>query len=56
MNSIMKNTMKWLTLSLVVISFQSIILAEGDNDKVGSSAFKFLNIQTDAHSAALGGY
>lgn len=55
MNSIMKNTMKWLTLSLVVISFQSIILAEGDNDKVGSSAFKFLNIQTDAHSAALGG-
>ena len=55
MNSIMKNTMKWLTLSLVVISFQSIILAEGENDKVGSSAFKFLNIQTDAHSAALGG-
>jgi hypothetical protein len=55
MKSIIKNPMKWLTLSLVVISFQSIILAEGDNDKVGSSAFKFLNIQTDAHSAALGG-
>ena len=49
MNSIIKNTMKWLTISLVVVSFQSMILAEGDNDKVGSSAFKFLNIQTDAH-------
>ena len=47
--------MKWLTISLVVISFQTIIMAEGDNDKVGSSAFKFLNIQTDAHGAALGG-
>ena len=47
--------MKWLTISLVVVSFQSLILAEGDNDKVGSSAFKFLNIQTDAHGAALGG-
>lgn len=55
MKSIMKNTMKWLTISLMVISFQSMILAEGDNDKVGSSAFKFLNIQTDAHGAALGG-
>ena len=55
MNSIIKNTMKWLTISLVVVSFQSMILAEGDNDKVGSSAFKFLNIQTDAHGAALGG-
>jgi len=32
-----------------------MIMAEGDNDKVGSSAFKFLNIQTDAHGAALGG-
>ena len=47
--------MKWLTISLVVISFQTMIMAEGDNDKVGSSAFKFLNIQTDAHGAALGG-
>ena len=55
MNSIINNTMKWLTISLVVVSFQSMILAEGDNDKVGSSAFKFLNIQTDAHGAALGG-
>jgi len=44
-----------LTISLVVISFQTMIMAEGDNDKVGSSAFKFLNIQTDAHGAALGG-
>jgi hypothetical protein len=55
MKSIIKNPMKWLTISLVVISFQTIIMAEGDNDKVGSSAFKFLNIQTDAHGAALGG-
>ena len=55
MKSIIKNLMKWLTISLVVISFQTMIMAEGDNDKVGSSAFKFLNIQTDAHGAALGG-
>jgi len=55
MKSIIKNPMKWLTISLVVISFQTMIMAEGDNDKVGSSAFKFLNIQTDAHGAALGG-
>jgi len=55
MKSIIKNPMKWLTISLVVVSFQTIIMAEGDNDKVGSSAFKFLNIQTDAHGAALGG-
>ena len=55
MKSIIKNPMKWLTISLVVISFQTIIMAEGDNDKVGSSAYKFLNIQTDAHGAALGG-
>jgi len=55
MKSIIKNPMKWLTISLVVISFQTITMAEGDNDKVGSSAFKFLNIQTDAHGAALGG-
>ena len=55
MKSIIKNPMKWLTISLVVISFQTMIMAEGDNDKVGSSAYKFLNIQTDAHGAALGG-
>jgi hypothetical protein len=55
MKSIIKNPMKWLTISLVVISFQTMTMAEGDNDKVGSSAFKFLNIQTDAHGAALGG-
>ncbi|MEC9456721.1 MAG: PorV/PorQ family protein [Candidatus Neomarinimicrobiota bacterium] len=55
MKSIIKNPMKWLTISLVVISFQTMIIAEGDNDKVGSSAFKFLNIKTDAHGAALGG-
>ena len=55
MKSIIKNPIKWLTISLVVISFQTMIMAEGDNDKVGSSAFKFLNIQTDAHGAALGG-
>jgi len=55
MKSIIKNPMKWLTISLVVISFQTMIMAEGDNDKVGSSAFKFLNIQTDARGAALGG-
>jgi len=34
---------------------QSFTFAEGDNDKVGSVAFKFLNIQTDARGAALGG-
>jgi hypothetical protein len=39
----------------MVIAMQSFTFAEGDNDKVGSVAFKFLNIQTDARGAALGG-
>lgn len=51
----MKNSVKWLILSLMVLSFQSIILAEGDDDKVGSTAFKFLNIKTDAYTASMGG-
>jgi len=39
----------------LIIAMQSFTFAEGDNDKVGSVAFKFLNIQTDARGAALGG-
>jgi hypothetical protein len=39
----------------MVMAMQSFTFAEGDNDKVGSVAFKFLNIQTDARGAALGG-
>jgi hypothetical protein len=45
---------KWAAASLLVISLQGILFAD-DNDKVGSVAFKFLNIQTDARTAALGG-
>jgi len=45
---------KWAVASLLVISLQGILFAD-DNDKVGSVAFKFLNIQTDARTAALGG-
>ena len=52
---VLKNLMKWTVTFLMVIAMQSFIFAEGDNDKVGSVAFKFLNIQTDARGAALGG-
>ena len=47
-------TVKWAVTSLLVISLQGLLIAD-DNDKVGSVAFKFLNIQTDARTAALGG-
>ena len=40
---------------MLLIAMQSFTFAEGDNDKVGSVAFKFLNIQPDARGAALGG-
>ena len=46
---------KWALASMLVVSFHGSLFAEGDDDKVGSAAFKFLNIQTDAHGAALGG-
>tara|TARA_Y100000758_G_scaffold151003_1_gene107091 strand:- start:212 stop:1174 length:963 start_codon:yes stop_codon:yes gene_type:complete len=52
---VLNNVMKWTVTFLMVIAMQSFIFAEGDNDKVGSVAFKFLNIQTDARGAALGG-
>ncbi len=52
---VLKNLMKWTVTFFMVIAMQSFIFAEGDNDKVGSVAFKFLNIQTDARGAALGG-
>ena len=50
----LNKTVKWAVASLLVISLQGILFAD-DNDKVGSVAFKFLNIQTDARTAALGG-
>ena len=50
----LNKTVKWAVTSLLVISLQGILFAD-DNDKVGSVAFKFLNIQTDARTAALGG-
>ena len=52
---VLKNLVKWTVTFSMVIAMQSFIFAEGDNDKVGSVAFKFLNIQTDARGAALGG-
>jgi len=52
---VLKNPVKWTVTFLMVMAMQSFIFAEGDNDKVGSVAFKFLNIQTDARGAALGG-
>ena len=50
----LNKSLKWAVTSLLVISLQGILFAD-DNDKVGSVAFKFLNIQTDARTAALGG-
>jgi predicted MFS family arabinose efflux permease len=52
---VLKNPLKWTVTFLMVMAMQSFTFAEGDNDKVGSVAFKFLNIQTDARGAALGG-
>ena len=50
----LNKTVKWSVTSLLVISLQGLLIAD-DNVKVGSVAFKFLNIQTDARTAALGG-
>jgi len=50
----LNKTVKWAVTSLLVISLQGLLIAD-DNDKVGSVAFKFLNIETDARTAALGG-
>ena len=50
----LNKSVKWAVTSLLVISLQGLLIAD-DNDKVGSVAFKFLNIQTDARTAALGG-
>ncbi|HBN44870.1 MAG TPA: PorV/PorQ family protein [Candidatus Marinimicrobia bacterium] len=50
----LNKTVKWAVASLLVISLQGFLIAD-DNDKVGSVAFKFLNIETDARTAALGG-
>ncbi len=52
---VLKNPVKWTVTFFLIIAMQSFTFAEGDNDKVGSVAFKFLNIQTDARGAALGG-
>ena len=52
---IFNKIVKWAVASMLVVSFHGSLFAEGDDDKVGSAAFKFLNIQTDAHGAALGG-
>lgn len=53
--SISKKAVKWAAAFLLVVSFPAFVVAEGDADKVGSVAFKFLNIQNDARTAALGG-
>ena len=52
---IFNKIVRWMVASMLVVSFHASVFAEGDDDKVGSAAFKFLNIQTDAHGAALGG-
>lgn len=52
---ISKKAVKWAATLLLVVSFPALIVAEGEDDKVGSVTFKFLNIQNDARSAALGG-
>ena len=52
---ILNNPLKWVATFMLLIAMQSFTFAEGDNDKVGSVAFKFLNIQPDARGAALGG-
>ncbi len=52
---ISKKAVKWAATFCLVVSFPALIVAEGDADKAGSVAFKFLNIQNDARTAALGG-
>jgi len=52
---IFNKIVRWMVASMLVVSFHASLFAESDDDKVGSAAFKFLNIQTDAHGAALGG-
>ena len=52
---ISKKAVKWAATFCLVVSFPALIVAEGAADKVGSVAFKFLNIQNDARTAALGG-
>ena len=52
---ILDKIVKWTIASILVVSFHGSLFSESDDDKVGSAAFKFLNIQTDAHGAALGG-
>ena len=52
---ILNNPVKWVVTFMLLIAMQSFTFAEGDNDKVGSVAFKFQNIQPDARGAALGG-
>ncbi len=52
---ISKKAVKWAATLCLVVSFPALVVAEGDADKVGSVAFKFLNIQSDARTAALGG-
>ena len=52
---ILDKIVKWTIASMLVVSFHGSLFSESDDDKVGSAAFKFLNIQTDAHGAALGG-
>ena len=52
---ILNNFVKWTVASMLVASFHGSLFSESDDDKVGSAAFKFLNIQTDAQGASLGG-
>ena len=52
---ISKKAVKWAATFLLVVSFPALIIAESDADKAGSVAFKFLNIQNDPRTAALGG-
>ncbi len=52
---ILDKIVKWTIASMLVVSFHGSLFSESDDDKVGSAAFKFLNIQTDARGASLGG-
>ncbi len=52
---ISKKAVKWAATFCLVVSFPTLIVAESNADKAGSVAFKFLNIQNDARTAALGG-
>ena len=52
---ISKKAVKRAATFLLVVAFSGMVFAEGEADKVGSVHFKFLNIQNDARSAALGG-